>query len=140
MVGIGTPYTVSGVHPPVLLWICVFYRDPSLDKCVRIYNYGILTERICYVVYYTCCSIECVRDNVCSCWTTTLRTCVVWCVFSVHCKTIHRLTNAPFGGQPLPLQSKPQAPSSKQGQAASNKHGIGGFTDITTIPPILLIN
>ncbi len=47
MVVIGTPYTRSGVHPPVLLWICVFYRDPSLDKCVRIHNYGILTERIC---------------------------------------------------------------------------------------------
>ena len=47
MVVIGTPYTKSGVHPPVFLWISVFYRDPSLDKCVRIHNYGILTERIC---------------------------------------------------------------------------------------------
>ena len=137
MVGIGTPYTVSGVHPPVLLWICVFYRDPSLDKCVRIYNYGILTERICYVVYYTRCSIECVRDNVCGCWATTLRTCVVWCVFSVHCKTIHRLTNAPFGGQPFPFSPsrKQQAPSRGKPQATSG--GPGVITEEPPRPPIM---
>ena len=60
MVSIGTPYTISGVHPPVFMWISIFYRDPSLDKCMRIHNYGILTERI-YMLFI----IPVILLNVC---------------------------------------------------------------------------
>jgi len=120
VVSIGTPYTTSGVHPPAFMWICIFYRDPSLDMWSQIGLVWDINRKDIYVIYNTCNTFECMWFAVCSFWATTLRTCIVWSVISVHCKTIHRLTNALFGGLPSFNPSrKLQAPSRGKPQATS---------------------
>ena len=118
MVSIGTPYTTSGVHPPAFMWICIFYRDPSLDIWSQIGLVWDINRKDIYVICNTCNTSECVWHIMCSFWTATLRTCIVWSVISVHCKTIHRLTNALFGGLPSFNPSrKLQAGASRKQQA-----------------------
>jgi hypothetical protein len=71
--------------------------------------------------------------NTCvCCWTPTIWTWPLCPVFSIHCKTIHRLIIGPASGATslYNLSRKLQASSSKP-------QGIGGFTDMTTIPPTL---
>jgi len=120
VVSIGTPYTTSGVHPPAFMWICIFYRDPSLDIWSRIGLIWDINRKDIYVIYNTSNITKRLWFVVCSCRTTTLRTCIVWSVISVHCKTIHRLTNALFGGLPSFNPSrKLQAPSRGKPQATS---------------------
>ena len=93
-----------------------FHRLSIIDKSIngdQPFAYH-TNNRDIYVICNTCNTSECVWHIMCSCWTATLRTCIVWSVISVHCKTIHRLTNALFGGLPSFNSSrKLQAPSGK---------------------------
>ena len=103
------------------LYFCIymfFYRDPYWQPYANIGLWDINRKDI-YVIYYTSNTTKRLWFVVCSCRTTTLRTCIVWTIFLIHCKTIHWLTYALFGGQPSINPSlKLQATSEKVDKAS----------------------
>ena len=118
---LGPLYTISGV------WVGGALTN-LFDKRYRLIVVWDFNRKERYVVYYTSNTFKCLCNTCVCCWTPTFWTWSLCPVFSIHCKTIHRLIIGPASGATslYNLSRKLQASSLK---------GIGGFTRITTIPP-----